>query len=535
MLDAERPRRHVVVTRNTLKRRNHMKHSRIRTAALGAAAGVVALALAACGGSTAGGGETVDGPVDAATVSLPAPNLSFDPSASVSATDRLVWQMINATLWSVGLDGEVTPGLAEDAEFSDDFMSATITLRDAVFSDGSPITAADVVATWDHLKTAEGSTQASTLNRLASYEATSDTELALTFTRPFPSFPEVFSQGGLGIAPAASLEDTDTYYENPDVVSGAYTIAEGWSGNSLELTANPEYYGLQPIVQNLTVTVVEDANSAISQVQNGQIDYAGDLAPNFVTQLEGTAGLTIGQTTLAGFYDLRLNNASGPFSDVNVRQAANAALDREAIVAAIWGDRNEPLSGFWPQSMDGFSDRSTAQDLDAAQEFLAGTECESGCTVSLVYSDADFPFSGQLALMVQNQLAEIGITVELERVDGATVVDRLFAGDFDIVPGAMSSPVNIPDNLTSLALLSTGPLKAEFTQYASAEMDGYVGQVNSSLGADREAAAASIEELFEKDQHLLTLAPWVRLSVTTLPDGVFSLIGTTAVMGGLAE
>ena len=515
-----------------------MKNPQIRAGALLAAAAALAIALTGCGGAASPSPDAttaapVDGPIDAITVSMPAPNLSFDPTASVSATDRIVYQMTNATLWNVELDGSIVPGLAETSEFNADFTTATVKLRDANFSDGTPITAADVVATYTRHKGIEGSTLGSTLARIASFEATGENEVLFTFTRPFPSFESVMSQGSLGIVPAASLADAAAYYEQPDVTSGAYTIAEGWVGNSLSLTANPEYWGPAPIVENLTISVVEDANSAISQVQNGQIDFAGDLAPNFVTQLEGTPGLTIGQTVLAGFYDLRLNNVSGPFTDVNVRQAVNAALDREAIVKAIWGDRNEPLSGFWPQSMVGYADRSTEQDLDAAKKLLQGTECESGCSISLVYSDADFPFSGQLALIVQNQLKEIGIDVQLERVDGATVVDRLRAADFDMVPGAMSSPVNIPDNLTALALLSTGPLKAEFTQYASPEMDALVGQVNSSQDADRETAADAIEALFEKDQHLVTLAPWVRLSVSTLPDGVFALVGTTAVMGGL--
>lgn len=520
-----------------------MKIPRIRGALLAASAAALALALTGCsGGGGGGGGGTqsapvaeAEGPIDAATVSLPAPNLSFDPTASVSATDRLVYQMINAPLMTQEIDGSVTPGLAEDFEFNADYTAITMQLRDANFSDGSPITADDVVATFTRHAGVEGSTIASTLARVSSFEATGDQEVTFTFPRPFPSFTDVMAQGSLGIVPAASLADAEAYYEAPDVTSGPYTIAETWAGNSLELAANPEFWGPQPIVENLTVTVVEDANSAISQVQNGQIDFAGDLAPNFVTQIEGTPGLTVEETILAGFYDLRLNNASGVFSDVNVRQAVNLALDREAIVAAIWGERNEPLSGFWPQSMEGHSERSTAQDLDAATELLAGTECETGCTVKLVYSDQDFPFSGQLALLVQNQLAEVGINVELERVDGSTVVDRLFAGQFDIVPGAMSSPVNVPDNLTSLALLSTGPLKAEFTGYASPEMDELVAQVNSSLGEDRAAAAAEIEALFAEDQHLATLAPWVRLSVSTLPDGVFRLVGTTAVMGGLGE
>ena len=86
--------------------------------------------------------------------------------------------------------------------------------------------------------------------------------------------------------------------------------------------------------------------------------------------------------------------------------------------------------------------------------------------------------------MVQQQLEDIGITVTLEQVDGATLVDRLFAADYDIVPGAMASASNTPDQLLSNALLGTGPLKSEFTGYNSETMNELVVGVTSTTGDD---------------------------------------------------
>ena len=511
-----------------------MNHRRSTPVALAAAAIAGVLVLSACSGTKAPAqAEEWDGAaMETATISLPAPNSSFDPTASVSATDRIASVLMNTSLFLTSADGTVEPGLAEAVEFNGDFTEATVSLRDANFSDGTPITAADVAATYNRHKTVEGSTIGSVTDRIDSVEAVDDATARFSFPAPYPSFED--QAGTLAIYSVAAMENADEYFASPTVTSGQYTIKNGWSANKLTLTANDGYYGGTPIVQELTFEVIEDANSAISQLQSGQIDFAGDLAPNFVTQLEGTAGIRVLSSPVFGFYDLRLQNLHGPLADVNVRKAVNAALDREAIVTSIWGENNKPQSGFWPESMAGHDDsKSVKQDLGAAREFLNGTECESGCSVSMMYSDQDFPFSGQLALMVQNQLAEIAIDVKLEKLDASTMIDRLFAADYDMVPGAMASTGNIPDPLLANALYGPGFLKSEFTGYNSDEMNALISIVNEDGGDLRAQAVEDIEALFSVDQPYVTLAPWVRGSATTLPEGVFELIGASARMGNL--
>jgi peptide/nickel transport system substrate-binding protein len=175
-------------------------------------------------------------------------------------------------------------------------------------------------------------------------------------------------------------------------------------------------------------------------------------------------------------------------------------------------------------------EKSVKQDLEGAKALLKGTACESGCTVDMIYSDQDFAFSQQLALMVQDQLGKIGITLNLENLDGATLIDRLFAGKFDMAPGAMTSGTNTPDQLLNLALNGNGPLHAEFTGYNSDEMNALIEAAITNTGDKRTEAVDQIETLFSKDQSLVTIAPWVRGSATKLPEGVFALVGASAIM-----
>src|SRR5215217_3530577 len=468
--------------------------------------------------------------VDHITVSLPAPTQSIDPTGSVSATDRAFYSLTNGTLTRTQIDGSIVPGLAESIEFSDDFTSAVVTLQAGLkFSDGTPITGNDVAATFMRHKSVEGSVLGAMMNRITTVEATGDLTAKFTFANPFPSFADFASSGAYGIFPAAGIA-TEGFFEAP-VTSGPYKFTTGWASNKIELVVNENYGGPKPAAAAVTLSIVEDANSAISQLQAGQLDYAGDIPPNFIPQLQGAPGITVLPVTVYGFYDLRMWNQSGIMADANIRKAVSLALDRNAIVRSIWGDVNQPLAGFWPQSMAWYTDVSTAQDLDAAKALLAGTACESGCTIRMMYSDQEFAFSSQLALIVQNQLKEIGVDVQLERLDAATLVQRLRAGEYDMVPGAMAAAANIPDPLLANALLGSGPLKAEFTGYSSPDMDALIAKVNQTAGDARATAAAELQAQFANDAPYATLAPWVRVGASRLPEGTVSLVGTGIVVG----
>ena len=126
-----------------------------------AAVGAMSLALAACAGpaadSTEPSGSAWDGsPIPSAVISLAAQTSSFDPTATVSATDRATSSLLSTSLFILDEEGNTVPGLAENVEYNEDFTAATVTLREAQFSDGSPITAEDVAATINRHKSVAG-------------------------------------------------------------------------------------------------------------------------------------------------------------------------------------------------------------------------------------------------------------------------------------------------------------------------------------------------------------------------------------------
>ncbi len=507
-------------------------------------AGAVALTLVlgGCGSNNdSGSGTKTDSPstsdssgqtgdaAEAITISYPADHQSFDPTKTVTAIDGAMFGQIGGRLTTLTLDGTIQNMLAENIELSDDYMSAVVTLKEGLkFSDGSDLLPSDVAATFTYELGVEGSTIGSLTDNFESVTAT-DTEVTFTFKAPFPSFPSAIAADGAMIFPESGLAKGDDFFNQP-ISAGLYKLDGSWSGNSVTLVANDHYYDGKAPFPEITFMSLADSNAVVSQMKSGQIQFSADLPPSYLEQFDGTGG-AIKYAPGFGFYDLRLNNRVAPLDDANVRNAINLAIDREAIVNQIWQGNNEVQGGFWPRTLDGYNpDFNAARDLDAAKELLKGTECENGCTIPLMYSEADFPFANQVVLLTQSQLKDIGITIELDSVDQPTLIDRLVSGDYSIAPGANNSGGAFPDKLINDALLSTSGIKAEFTGYNSPEMDALVKEVVTSSGDDRAKAEEAVGELFEKDRPFVTYATRVRGQASSLPADAIGIVGSSLVI-----
>lgn len=512
-----------------------MNISRRKTGLIGTI--VLTLALAGCSGDSntpasgdaAMSDENTETASDAITISYPADHQSFDPTRTVTAIDGAIFGQIGGRLAAIDINGEIQNMLADSIVMSDDYMEATVTLKpDLKFSDGTEIKPSDVAATFTRNMDVEGSTIGSLTDNFKSVTATDD-EVTFSFNDPFPSFPSAISADGAMIWPEEQLSEGDDFFKTP-ISAGLYKLDGDWSGNSVKLVANENYYDGTAPFKEVTFMSLPDSNSVVSQMKAGQIQFSADLPPSYLEQFTGT-DISVNYAPGYGFYDIRLNNRVKPLDNANVRNAINLAVDREAIVQQVWQGNNEVQGGFWPRTLEGYdASYNQPRDVEGAKELLKGTDCENGCTIPLMYSEADFPFANQVVLLTQSQLKDIGITIELDSVDQSTLVDRLVAGDYSIAPGANNSGGLFPDKLVNDALLSSSGISAEFTGYSSPEMDKLVKEVVTNDGEKRLEAEQKVGELFEKDRPFVTYATRVRGQASSLPEDTIALVGMTLVI-----
>jgi peptide/nickel transport system substrate-binding protein len=487
--------------------------------------------IAACGGGTSStspnnGTEQNAGPRPQATVALGQAPTSLDPAVTVTGFDRVILGLVGGLLVETGPNGNTVPALAEKFQMSADNRSATATLRPGLkFSDGTALTADDVVATWKRNLSKKDSVLASIVSRVKSVTAKDDRTVVFQFKAPYASFAQVPLAYYVGaVYPSEGLAKGDKFFEQP-VSAGPYKIAQPWNGREIVLEANPNYALGKPKIQTLHLTTIEDGNAALSQLQTGQIDVAYDLPPNLVSRLGNAGPVKAIPRQAYGFYDLRMNNKTGPLANADLRKAISLAIDRKQLVNVVWQGKTSPAAGFWPPTMKGHETASTTRDVVQAKQLLAGTDCAQGCELTYSYSDQDFPFAGQLALLIRDQLKQIGVSVKLRKMDRAALVDALRKGDYQLMNGGIFSPMDVPDRLAGLALQSDGGLNAEFSGYASKKMDTLIQQANQNAGSTRTQAMSQIDARFHADQPYAVLATWVYMTASRLPE---SLIKTDA-------
>ncbi|MCC6830895.1 MAG: ABC transporter substrate-binding protein [Thermoleophilia bacterium] len=482
----------------------------------------------ACGGdddTTATGGEGAQAAAPTSlTIAFGSKLQTLDPDLILDPTGNVTLHLIGATLLEATADGSA-PGLAESAEPSDDGLTWTITLKPGLaFSDGTPLSSADVKATFDRNRNDKANVNPTLWQPIRAVEAPDDTTVTLRLTRPYPSLEQVLTYPQFTIFPAGSV-GKKSFYEAP-VSAGPYVL-DSWGGsNTVKLSANPAYPGSKPVTASVTLETVPDANSQLAQVQSGQIDIAYTLPPNLASQITAPAIRAV--TPLYGLQTLTMRTTAAPLDDVRVRKAIAAAIDRSQLSQTVWTGAVKPLAGLWPSTMSGHdASWSTARDVEGAKASLAGTACASGCKLDLTYSSETYPEQQLEAPIVQANLKDIGIDVQLNNVDAATYYTALGGDGLQLGLAPLFDFADIPDGITTYGLLEGSA--TNFSRFGLPGVDRVVARANEATGDARPAALAAVSDLLTEHMPWTPLTDRGQVSAARLPASVVAVLPSSLV------
>ncbi len=463
---------------------------RRRVISLLCVAALVVSLLLGCGGESAErSGGSGDG--DSVVIALDPgsePEAGFDPAYGWGAGEHVHEPLIQSTLTVTNTDLTIGYDLATGYSVSEDGLTWQVTIRrDAKFTDGEPLTAADVAFTYNTVKETSSVNDFTMLDHA---EAADDTTVIFHMTRPFSIWP--YTMAEVGILPEHAY-DSATYGTEP-VGSGRYILKQWDKGQQVILEANPDYYGEAPKMKQVTILFMEE-DAAFLAAQSGQVDLAYTSATYSEEEVEGytlaayesvdNRGLNlpaIPETT-----DSEGRAVGNDFtSDVLVRRAINIGVDRQEMIDHVLNGYGSPAYSVCDQlpwyneaSEVSYDPEGAAAFLDEAGWVLGedGVREKDGvqAKMNLLYSNGD-SVRQALAADFADQMEELGIICTIEGVGWDTAYDRALSEPLLWGWGA-HTPMELYNIYHTIEGNTVdGKDLAQYSPYANETVDTYMDQ-----------------------------------------------------------
>jgi peptide/nickel transport system substrate-binding protein len=361
---------------------------------------------------------------------------------ATTTTSSEVTELVFSYLYKVNENQDIVPDLATGLPvFSDDKLTMTVKIRkDAKFTDGTPLTAEDVVFTYNvALNPDYTGPRKGTFSELSKVEKTDDETIVFTFKTPFAGYIDIFPYN---ILPKHLLKDVPVkeldkseFYKKP-VGSGPYKLVEWKTGQYLTFTRNDSYYAGKPAIEKITAKIVPDANAMMAQLQTGEINVIGVPADQLsvIEQYAKTSGkLKLQKGIVTTSYSYVGWNLTNPlFTDKKVRQALTMSIDRQGIIDGVAEGQGKIMHGQTVPSYWTYTDNlpKFTYDVEKAKKTFeeAGWKDTNGDGV-LDKDGKKFEFEMQVnqgnkirekaVTVIQQQLKKVGITVNIRVVEGS--------------------------------------------------------------------------------------------------------------------
>lgn len=394
--------------------------------------------------------------------------VGWDPAMVTASSSFELMAAVYENLIIFDDAGQPVPILAESWEQPDD-KTYVFKLRSGVtFHNGAPLTAEDVKFSFERLMDPDaGSVWASQFEPVESVEATDELTVTITLKQSFGPFLAVLTAGYASILP----NSPDTDFMTEMIGTGAYKIVEHVKDTHTTLAAHEGYWREgQPATPNLRYNIMPEESARLAAVRTAEINLTTMVDPVSIDTAKADDGVVVLEQDTSDYYLLGLNTAVAPFDNLAVRQALSLAIDRQAIIDSVFFGAGHlsgpivPTLGDWANPIEDLPNYTV--DRDAAKALLEEAGA-SDLTFSITVGANRTEFVN-IALVIQDQLKEIGVTVELDQVEWGTFIDKWVERDFQSFVSFNGSG-NDPDRALYPALTTGGSVNA--FQYSNPELD----------------------------------------------------------------
>lgn len=413
------------------------------------------------------------------------------PTADLSmATDTISFTALNNVyegIYRVDKNSKPQPaGAAEKATVSSDGLTYDIKLRkDAKWSNGDPVTAADYVYGWQRtvdpktgsqyaylfapVKNATAINEGKTDKSQLGIQAVSDYELKITLETATPyfdfllAFPSFFPQHQ---ATVEQYGDKYTTKSDTAVYNGPFTLTEfdgPGSDTEWSYTKNKNYWDKKHVkLSKIEVSVVKEASTGLNMFQDGEEDdviLTGELAKQNANDKE----YAIDKESRTQYIEMNQRKEDSPFRNKNLRMALSYAIDRKALVKSILGDGSVASTSLIPEATgkNPKTGKDFVKDTEStltynkkkAKQYWEKAKKELGIkNLSFKFMADDTDITKKTGEYIQGAWEETfdGMKVQLTTVPFSVRLDRTTNGDFDVYLGGWAADYTDPSSFTDL-------------------------------------------------------------------------------------
>jgi len=417
-----------------------------------------------------------------------------------SVTDQMY--VVTDPIMKIGVDGSLTPGLAES--WTDvDASTLRIKLRqDVTFSDGAKFDANAFKASMDRLLSPESRAGASSFPTLHEVKVVDPYTVDLIHDPNITLAKEVALSAYM-YSPKQMAESPDSIKTGP-IGTGPYVVKSYQSGSSLVLQARDDYWGkdvfANPTIKDVDIRFGLEPRVRLAMLQSGEAQLAMNISPDDAKQLNQDQILNLHSPEL---YFIRFAFKQPITADPNVRHAINLAVDRKAI-AQLFGGLGDPASQMWPRTASGWVDRPVPTPDVATAKSLIEQAGYAGQTIHMTYSADYKPQMSDVAQALAGMIGQTGLTVELRNLDSATY--KTYIRDLDNAEPLTVISVSY-DTLEATRTLDIRVACAgTMSTYCNPDVDAlYQQAVQEPDVAKRTAILQQIEVALEKDDAVVPL------------------------------
>lgn len=419
---------------------------------------------------------------------------TIDPigSPSVDAASERLRTLIFNTLVKKNEQFDYVGELASDIKRSDDGLTFTFTLRDGVkWHDGRTFSSADVKYTLDLLLRSQWAKSASFFegtgdekrSYIQSVEAPDPKTVIVRLVKPW-----VGLLSNLVAIPIIASDSYESQKTRPMGTGPFKFVNYDNTQQVCDLEAFAEYWEGAPQLQLVRVRVIPDMNALQAELQAGRVDIAPmptSLSPDAVKRLEQDPNLQVKVFNGSNVVLLTMNTTSAPIDDVKVRQAIAYAIDRQSMITNLLQGYGKVAHSIIPEESWAYSPGQTYSfDPAAARRLLdeAGLRDPDGdgprmrFDKPVTYSVSGSSVAGrQYAVVIQNQLKDVGVPVDIQTPEANTLFDELRRGNFQIAysqwVGGNQDPIFYKDLFATSEIPTQARPSRNRSRYSNPELD----------------------------------------------------------------